>query len=187
LNYVGYPIQEPGNIASILHENYPDSTGDLTKIIESLSWADIVEGRVFAGEWELLQYFNLLGCILPAVEINHSLGMLRPGSTWTKYQNMCMRTKKIDALATRIPGKKLCHDELMIIRDFAEQERVDILLDYKLKPQDIDVLNHLSPYRKIKAKTVSFLKKSLQFVPSPSSGEGTSAACATIDTGSLEM
>jgi hypothetical protein len=159
--YIGYPIQEPGNIASILHENYLDSTGDLTEIIDALSQADIIEGRVFAGEWDLLQYFNLWGCILPSIEIKHSLGHLRPGSTWTKYQNMCMRVKKIDALATRIPGKRLCHDELMFIRDFAEQERIDILLYYKLKPQDIDVLNHLSPYRKIKAKTVSALKKAL--------------------------
>lgn len=161
VKFIGYPIQEPGNIASILHENYPDSTGDLTKIIDCMSWADIIETRVYAGEWELLQYFNLWGCILPSVEIGHSLDILRPGSTWTKYQNSCMRAKRLDALATRLPGKKLCHDELVVLRYFAEQEKIDVLLDYNIKPADIDVLNHLSPYKKIKAKTVSSLKKAL--------------------------
>ena len=160
-NYIGYPIQEPGNIASILHENYPDSSGDHFKTIDSLSVADLIETRVYAGEWDLLQYFNFWGCIVPAVEIGHSLDNLRPGSTWTKYQNTCMRKKRIEALATRLPGKKLCHDELVFLRDFAEKEMVEILLDYKIRPQDIDVLNHLSPLRKIKPKTVNFLKKNL--------------------------
>jgi hypothetical protein len=72
-----------------------------------------------------------------------------------------MRAKRIDALAQRLPGKRLCHDELVFLRDFAEKEMTDILLDYNIKPQDIDVLNHMSPLRKIKAKTVSLLKKKL--------------------------
>jgi len=162
INYIGYPIQEPGNIASILHENYPDSTGDNADIIEMLSVADVIESRVYGGEWDLLQYFNLWGCILPSIEINHTLKQkLRPGSTWTKYQNMCMRTKRIEAMANRKPGKRLCLDELIILRDFAELENSEILKEYGLQPQDIDVLNHLSPLRKIKAKTVSLLKKCL--------------------------
>jgi hypothetical protein len=57
--------------------------------------------------------------------------------------------------------KSFRHDELVFLRDFAEKEMVDILLDYNIKPQDIDVLNHMSPLRKIKAKTVSLLKKKL--------------------------
>ena len=162
VNYIGYPVQEPGNIASILHENYPDSKGGHADIIELLSVADVIESRVYSGEWELLQYFNLWGCILPSIEIGHSLkSKLRPGSTWTKYQNMCMRAKRIDAMANRKPGKRLCLDELIILRDFAESENVEILKEYGLQPQDIDVLNHLSPLRKIKAKTVSSLKKCL--------------------------
>jgi hypothetical protein len=160
--YIGFPVQEPGNIASILHENYPDSKGDFAAISDMLSHADVIESRVYAGDWELLHYFNFWGCILPSIAIGHTLKPnLRPGSTWTKYQNMCMRAKRIDALANRIPGKRLCYDELLTLRDFAELENVEILRDYQLQPQDIDVLNHLSPLRKIKAKTVSSLKKCL--------------------------
>ena len=161
-HYIGFPVQEPGNVASILHENYPDSKGDFAAISDMLSRADVIESRVYAGDWELLHYFNFWGCVLPSIAIGHTLkSNLRPGSTWTKYQNMCMREKRIDAMANRIPGKRLCYDELLALRDFAELENVEILRDYQLQPQDIDVLNHLSPLRKIKAKTVSSLKKCL--------------------------
>jgi hypothetical protein len=162
IDYVGYPVQEPGNISSILHENYPDSKGDLAEIINMMSCADIIENKVYAGKWEFLPYFNLWGCILPSIEIGHTLKpQLRPGSTWTKYQNMCMRSKRISALSNRVAGKKLCYDELLALRDYAELENFQILKDYNIRPQDIDVLNHLSPLRKIKAKTVSLLKKCL--------------------------
>ena len=159
--YIGFPVQEPGNIASILHENYPDGKGDFASIADMLSRADMIESRIYAGDWELLHYFNFWGCILPSIEIGHTLTNLRPGSTWTKYQNMCMRAKRIDAMANRVPGKRLCYDELLTLRNFAELENVEILRDYQLQPQDVDVLNHLSPLRKIKAKTVSSLKKCL--------------------------
>ena len=64
-------------------------------------------------------------------------------------------------MANRVPGKRLCYDELLTLRNFAELENVEILRDYQLQPQDVDVLNHLSPLCKIKAKTVSSLKKCL--------------------------
>ena len=161
--YIGHPIAEPGNISSILHENYIDGKGDLASIASMFSEADLIDTRVYAGDWDLLHYFNFWGCILPSVELKHSLGQkLRPGSTWTKYQNTCMRAKRVEALSKRLPGKRLCLDELLLLREFAENEQIEPLQDYGLQPQDIDVLNHLSPTRKIKAKTVSTLKKWLQ-------------------------
>jgi hypothetical protein len=50
----------------------------------------------------------------------------------------------------------------MTLRDYAEAGNADILREYNLQPQDIDVLNHLSPLRKIKPKVVAMLKKQLQ-------------------------
>jgi hypothetical protein len=158
--YVGHPIQEPGNIASILHENYPDSKGRPDVVANYLSMADVIETRVYAGDWELLSYFNLWGCILPATEIAHTLSpKLRPGSTWTKYQNMCMRHKKIQSVSNKIPHRNLDLDALMLIRSQIERGDFETFLDYELEPSDIDVLNHLSPVNKLKAKTVSSLKK----------------------------
>ena len=159
-NYIGHPIQEPGNIASILHENYPDSKGRMDVISNELSVADVIESRVYAGDWELLAYFNLWGCILPSYEINHTLPKdLRPGSTWTKYQNMCMRHKKIQTISTKIPHKNLDTDALLLIRRQIENGDFENFLDYELEPSDIDILNHLSPLTKLKAKTISSLKK----------------------------
>jgi len=158
--YCGQPVQEPGNVASILHENYVDSKGDLAKISDQLSVADLIESQVYDGAWDLLPYFNLWGCVLPAVEINHTLRPnLRPGSTWTKYQNACMRTKKIRDLSSRVPHQNLCIDSLLLIRSQVERGDFTNFREYGLKTQDLDVMNHLSPLAKIKPKVLASLKK----------------------------
>lgn len=157
---LGQPIQEPGNIASILHENYVDSKGNLATIADQLSMADAIEGKVYEGAWDLLQYFNLWGCVLPSVEIRHTLSNnLRPGSTWTKYQNACMRAKKLSDIASRIPHSTLNVEALLLIRKQVEHGDFTSFMDYKLAPSDLDVMNHLSPLNKIKAKTLASLKK----------------------------
>lgn len=163
VRYLGHPIQEPGNISSILHENYVDSKKcDHANVAEMFSVADVFESRVYAGDWELFQYYNIFGTVLPAVEIGHALKPpLRPGSIWTKYQNMCMRSKRIGLMASRVPGKTLSLDELLLLRQYAENGDTEPLREYKFERQDVDVLNHLSPLRKMKAKTLAAIKKSL--------------------------
>jgi len=161
--FIGHQVQEPGNVASILHENYVDATScDFAKIVDYLSWADILEGRVYSGDWGVYPYYNLYGCILPAREIGHTLKPdLRPGSTWTKYQNMCLRNKRVSSILNRNPKYNLTFDSLLLLRSFAERGESALLLEYGIEPSDIDVMNHLSPLTKIKAKTVSILKKCL--------------------------
>ena len=163
IDHLGDQIQEPGNISSILHENYVDSKiCDHAKTAAIFSEADVLESRVYAGDWGLFSCYTIFGCIMPAVEIGHSLrAPLRPGSTWTKYQNMCMRAKRIQAMSRRLPGKELTLDELQLLREYAERGEVGPLKEYGLLPQDIDTLNHLSPLKKMKAKTLAALKKSL--------------------------
>lgn len=172
-HFVGHPVSEPGNICSILNANYvdvPKNRIDLASVAQLFSTADIFETKVYAGDWDLLPFYNLFGCILPAIEIGHNLtAPLKPGSTWTKYQNMCMRQKKIQAMSRRIPGKNLSLDELMLLRDYAEREQVGPLIEYGLTPNDMDVLNHLSPLRKIKPKALSSLKKCLGASANPRS------------------
>jgi hypothetical protein len=160
VDFCGHPIQEPGNIASILHENYVDSKGDMAATSDQLSVADVIESRIYSGDWDLLPHFNIWGCILPAVEIGHSLSNnLRPGSTWTKYQNACMRSKKISDMSRRIPRAPLCIDALLLIRSQVEKGDFQAFFDYRLGPSDLDVMNHLSPLNKIKAKTLTSLKR----------------------------
>ena len=122
--------------------------------------ADAIEGKVYEGAWDLLQYFNLWGCVLPSVEIRHTLSNnLRPGSTWTKYQNACMRAKKLSDIASRVPHSTLDVDALLLVRKQVENGVFTSFMDYKLTPSDLDVMNHLSPLNKIKAKTLASLKK----------------------------
>jgi len=164
IDHLSDHIQEPGNISSILHENYVDAKNcDYARTSLILSEADVLETRVYAGDWGLFSCYTIFGCIMPAVEIGHSLRPpLRPGSTWTKYQNACMRAKRIQAMARRLPGKQLSLDELHLMREYAERGEVGPLKEYGLLPQDMDTLNHLSPLKKMKAKNLAALKKSLQ-------------------------
>lgn len=163
VKFIGHPVCEPGNMASILNANYvdgPKNKMDLAEIAEYFSQADVIEDKVFSGSWDLLPYFNLFGCILPAISIGHTLKPpLKPGSSWTKYQNMCMRNKKIKTMSHRVPRLDLDLDALMLLRDMAEGGNCEILKEYGIQPQDVDVMSHLSPIRKLKPKALSTIKK----------------------------
>jgi hypothetical protein len=66
-----------------------------------------------------------------------------------------------------VPGKRLSMDEILMLRDYAEHGNVEILKEYGLKSQDLDVMNHLtydiktSLRSKIKVRNLSALKKEL--------------------------
>ena len=171
--FIGTPVCEPGNMASILNANYidgPKNKLDFALIADYFSQADVIEDTVFSGSWDLLPYFNLFGCILPAVAIGHTLKPpLKPGSTWTKYQNICMRNKKIKAMSHRVPRLDLDLDALLLLRDKAEAGDYELLKEYGIQPQDVDVMSHLSPLRKLKPKALSTIKKWLSQNQSPSS------------------
>ena len=163
MDFIGHAVHEPGNVTAILHENYANSkTCDPVKIMDAMSEAMIFESKIYEGDWEMYPYYNLLGCVVPAVYIGHTLKLpLKPGSVWTKHQSACARAKRIDALAQRIPGKRLSLDEIMLLHLYAEKGNVDALKEYGLQPQDLDILNHLSIYSKIKPKDLAALKKRL--------------------------
>jgi len=164
VHYLNHHVQEPGNMVSILQENYPDARGaDLALIASEMSMADIFESKLYEGDWQLLPYYSLFGCIIPAMEIGHRLNpdKMRPGSSWTKHQNMCMREKRLKCITDRVPFYHLDTETLLLLRTMAEAGRYDILKEYKLEPKDIDVLNHLSPLRKLKPKTIQMMKKAL--------------------------
>ena len=164
--YAGASLAEPGNMASILNANYLDSQSvPFAEVADMFSVADMIEDVVYSGEWELMPYFNFWGCILPAVTIGHTLGNhLKPGSSWTKYQNMCMRRKKIRAMYERVPRMTQDIDGIFLILDYIqkdEERAVELMKEYGFQKEDIDILNHLSPTRKLKAKAISNLKKSI--------------------------
>lgn len=62
-------------------------------------------------------------------------------------------------MSHRVPGAALDVQSLLLIRDWAEAGNYEILTEYGIQSQDVDVLNHLSPLRKLKPKSVSDIKK----------------------------
>lgn len=166
IDFIGAPIAEPGNMVSILNANYLDYPSvNYEKVSEYFSRADLIDVIVYSGDWEFMPYFNLWGCILPAIEIGHTLGpVLKPGSTWTKYQNMCMRRKKIKAMYERVPRAHQDLDGILLIMDYIEKDEkkaIELMIEYGFKKEDVDMFNHVSPFRKLKAKMVGHLKKSI--------------------------
>lgn len=165
VKYLGHPVQEPGNMVSILQENYLDAKGiDVTKVADLLSDASLIENKMYEdGRWDLMHYYNLLGCVAPAAAIGHRLdpAKMRPGQIWTKHQNMCMRAKKLSSFSNRNHNLKLDHQALLLLRDYAEKGNLELLREYKFDTKDIDVLNHISPLRKLGPKLVAAIKKAL--------------------------
>ena len=99
---------EHGYMWGVVHEKYVDGALDLQElalIAESMSEAAVVDERMYREQsWEYMPYFINAAVFRPALTLDKSLRKLRPGSMWTKFQNACMKRKKLDALAGIVPG-----------------------------------------------------------------------------------
>ena len=70
-------------------------------------------------------------------------------------------------MSHRVPRMDLDLDALMLLRDRAEAGDYEILREYGIQPQDVDVMSHLSPMRKLKPKTLNTIKKWLSPTSNP--------------------
>jgi hypothetical protein len=95
-------IHEHGFSWAVVQENYPDgklSMEQIADLSEGMTDVDIIDARMYREQaWHLLPYFISSAIFKPAFMINKSLKKLRPGSMWTKFQNQCMKAKKVEAL-----------------------------------------------------------------------------------------
>jgi hypothetical protein len=95
-------VHEHGFSWAMVQENYPDGNLSLEQIAElagDMTDVDIIDERMYREQsWGLLPYFANLAIFKPAFLVNKSLKKLRPGSMWTKFQNECMKRKKVEAL-----------------------------------------------------------------------------------------
>lgn len=164
--HLGEHIPEHGHVMDMMFDNYVD--GDPSQhleVLESLSRASLIDEKIYEGHWDLLPHFGIEACIRPAWLLEHSVPgpEIRPGSIWTKFSNTCMRRKKVMAMTGRVPRHQLDVDSLMVLRNYFEKGLgEEFIKEYKLEPADFDVLNHLCLIRKLKARTVSSLKKKCQ-------------------------
>jgi hypothetical protein len=53
-------------------------------------------------------------------------------------------------------------EELCLLKRYAENGNLEPLLEYKITPQDFDVINHLSVGNGLKSRDVSKVKKALK-------------------------
>lgn len=158
--HVGDVTHEYGHVWSIIQENYPDRTDKLSEIADLMSEADVIDTYIFQqSDWGVIMpLFTSISCIQPCSLMKPSDKIPRTGSMWTKYQNMCMRHKKLEALFQR-SNRKLTRDALdTVIRVQFQKEDYSACKEYNLEPQDIDVLGHMiGPF---KPKIITNAKKS---------------------------
>lgn len=147
-------LSEHGNTFAIIQENYTlvrdSSIDEIASIAHDFSDAEIIDTKMYSDvSWDLMPFFNLFACILPA----YKLGPItdpkidRPGRIWTKYSNACMkmnRFKKLGISREEIP--------LWILRANSNDP-----LD-RFDSYDIDSINQLAFSNKIQPKITNKLK-----------------------------
>ena len=170
--HIGQGVDEHGYSWNIVHENYPLSKNlnihDIEYISECMSLADIYDNQMYHGEWQMFDYFCHEGIVCPCLKINQNLirESLRPGSAWTKFNNMKMRNSKLKELNNRLIRTKIRIEEMEIIKNYCEHETIEniikLLLKYNFKSHDLDLMNHLNFKNKLKPKVLNNIKKELK-------------------------
>ena len=158
-------VHEHGHIWDIFQENYLDSHGiNYTRAAQAFSEADIYDTQMYSsGDWNLMPYFILNALSIPKTSIGKPLvrDKIRPGSCWTKYGNYKMRYQKFNDIQRRC-GAYLGVDDLCLLKRYAENGNLEPMLEYRLTPQDFDVMNHLAVGNKLKQRDVTRVKKALK-------------------------
>lgn len=162
--WIGHTVHEPGYTWGVVQENYVDTPKKplefYANAADNMSIAGLYDDKIYEGNWNLLPFFHLHACLIPAHHIDHSLThTLRPGSLWTKYQNMCMRRKKLQNIFIKNYSKRIDVDALMVIRDYCMKGDLSLLDEYHIDSQDLDIMNHLAISKKFNTKVFSQLKK----------------------------
>ena len=158
-------ISEHGHMWDIFQENYLDSDGvNLTRTSRSFSDADMYDTHMYSyGNWHLMPYFVLHALTIPKNALGEPLekDKIRPGSCWTKFGNYKMRKQKFEEIKKK-SRMGLGTEELCLLKKYAENGDLDPLLEYKITPQDFDVMNHLAVGNGLKSRDVTRVKKALK-------------------------
>lgn len=136
-------LHEHGYSWGVVQENYPDAPHatlcDIATMADMMSRADIIDEHIYkTGMWDLAPYFAVQAVFAPALIIKKTLKKLRPGSMWTKYQNFCMKKKKLEAIYEKIGAR--------------DSERFPLILHQtkdwpRLTPQDITFMKKICTFK----------------------------------------
>jgi len=160
-------IAEHGHMWDIFQENYLDSKGvDVLAASSSFSDADYYDTYIYSsGNWNLMSYFVLHALTIPKAALGDPLvkDKIRPGSCWTKLGNYKMRKQKYEEIRKK-SRTGLGVEELCLLKKYAEKGDLSKLVEYKISPQDFDVINHLAVGNGLKSRDVTRVKKALKNV-----------------------
>jgi energy-coupling factor transporter ATP-binding protein EcfA2 len=160
-------LSEHGHIWDIFQENYLNSEGvDFIKASHSFSEADMYDTYMYSqGEWNLMPYFVLHALTIPKTTLGQPIAKdtIRAGSCWTKFGNYKMRKHKFDEISKK-SRMGLGIEELCVLKKYAESGNLEPLVEYKITPQDFDVINHLAVGNGLKSRDVTRVKKALKNV-----------------------
>ena len=162
--YFKRTFDDRGYMWSIVHENYLDYPEvDIEKVSDLMTLADMVDTRLYQGNYEMFPLFNMTAIIMPAVHIKGNLkkDKLRPGSCWTKFNNFKMREGKLKSIKHKVSHL----DNIELIRKYCTYDKtraLEYLNAYKLTSNDLDVMNHLGIQNKLKPNVMQYFKKILK-------------------------
>lgn len=169
---IPHKLQEHGHMWDIFQENYLDSKNvDMLRASRGFSEADMYDVEMYStGDWNLMPYFILSAISIPKAALGSPLvkDKIRPGSCWTKFGNYKMRSQNYREINKRTG---LSIDDLCVIKKYAENGDIQLMLDYGLSPRDFDVMNHLAVGSKLKQKDVIRVKKALKNAITERGGE----------------
>lgn len=136
-------LHEHGYSWAVVQENYLDgpnlSMDAIAEIATMMSTADVIDEHIYRTQnWDQMQYFINEAVFRPALLIKKTLKKLRPGSLWTKFQNHCMKRKKLEAVYKKIGSDSLDVLPLVILRPDAYPE---------LTPQDISFVKKMCTFK----------------------------------------
>lgn len=156
-------LQEHGHIWDVIHSNYLNAKPtDFKAIADSMSLADVCDSKLYMNDWDYMPYFAVSAISIPKHYMSSTINEndIKAGSSWTKYGNYKMRLNKLNEIKN-MHSTNIDIGELSLLRLYGEKGNYDILKEYKLKSQHMDVINHLCIGNKLKPNKLSIIKKSI--------------------------
>tara|TARA_R110002074_G_scaffold8841_9_gene35820 strand:+ start:1236 stop:2303 length:1068 start_codon:yes stop_codon:yes gene_type:complete len=166
--FLGQGIEEHGHNADLIFSNYNcDTIKDAAIVSDSLSRSDVLDDKIYEGNWDFLPYFTLHSCVIPSMIVGNKTDPadIRPGTSWTKLYNQKMREKHFGNMKSRVTKSNVDVDFISyfmrILLKMSCDEMKNICISYGIRSQDIDFMNHLV-FTKLKGKALNTLKKHLK-------------------------
>ena len=166
--FIGKGIEEHGHNADLIFSNYDcDDIHSASRIIDSLSSADVYDDKIYEGNWDFLPYFTLHSCVVPSKIVGNTIDPKKivPGTCWTKLYNQKMREKQYTNMKSRSLHSGIDMNFVSYFMKILTSSPLNTMKElcesYTIRSQDIDMMNHLVG-TKLKGRNLNNLKRHLK-------------------------